>query len=551
MAQSMCSSQQSDITFSNEYEKIDSKKLENRSMYIIKNTDEMQLSSFKQLCNPAPTLPIHSPHSPGHLNPYPNTQQRKLSARYIDNKIIKQKSAKKTINVQEISENPVCFSEEEILATTAHSSKICRFTKSINQNDYLGNSAMKCIVKDNPKRNFLNSMLENMPNQKDMNTMEETHLRKKEMSTSNLKFTKISLDVNQKPKSSLEAQDNHNRHQFIFKISKSEQTSPNIIYKNSIFDYSYNKRSTDSLLRVSGIDPWIKKTDLSDYGLVEVGKSTADPWVKRPNSGHKKTAFTKERCQNGNVRSGCANADFVPETKEKSYLKPDMPHQQKCRNGESVLSAPPSPSLKNTFNNICNIHYSQKKSFPTKSASFSPAKGKPLLSSFEDSLYVNLTSLQSVSINSNSVTNPNQLRDTENRNSYRLNVNNSNNLLSRHSFSSSISKPSKDELQLNIRRLSEQMGRMDNVQLLLSNDSSVNNQEYAVGETFAQRAQIYEFPATPTEKDITDKTGFEDILKFKKDGRSAKYNLKISTVVDKTELYISHQKPKPMPETTC
>lgn len=543
----MCSSQQSDITFSNEYEKIGSKKIGKHSIYIIKNTDEMHLSHFKQFYNPAPTLPIHSPHSPDHLNSYPNTQQRKLSSRYINNKIGKQKSAKKSLIVKEITKNPGCFSEEEILATiTAHPSKRCRCTKSINQDDCLGNCAENNIVKGNPKENALKFMLENMSNQKDMNAF--THLHKKEMSTRDLKFTKykIALDVNQKPRSSLEAQDNHNRHPFILKTSKSEQTSPNIIdYKKVIFDYGNNKKSADSLLRVSAIDPWIKKTDLSDYMLDEVGRSTADPWVKRPNSAHKKSSFSKERCQNGQLRSGCAKEDIVPETNQKSYLRPDMPQQQKCRKGESVLSAPPSPNLKNT--SICDINYSQNKSFPTKSASFSPAKGKPLLSSFEDSLHVNLTSLQSIPINSTSVTNQNQLIFTENRNSNRLNVNN---LLSRHSFSS-ISKPSKDELQLNIRRLSEQMGQMDNVQLLLTNDSSVNNKEYDVRGSFAHRAQIYESLATPTELEITDKTGFENILKLKKNCHSAKHNLKFSTVLDKTKLYISHQKPKPMPETTC
>ncbi|XP_023172953.2 uncharacterized protein LOC111600865 isoform X1 [Drosophila hydei] len=546
----MCSSQQSNITFSKEYEKIDTKQLGNSSLYVIKNTDDMIVTPFKQLYNPAPTLPIHSPHSPGHLNSYPNIHQRKLSGRYIDNKMVNQKSAKKLLSAKQMTENPGFFSEgEKLTATTTRPSKVCRCTKPLNQHDCIRNSAINSIVKDDQKCDLVNSMHGNVSNQKDKNVDgDELHIRKNEISDFKFKkINKIASKVNPQPRYSLGAQDNHNRPECIIKTSKSEQTSPNIVdYKRSIFDYVYNK-STDSLLRVSSMDPWIKKNELLEYGVNEVKTSSADPWIKRPSSDHKKSPCSKERFKNGQLISGCAKSDFLLEAKQKSYLKPDMPQQKILRNGESILSAPPSPNSKNAYNST--INYSQSKSFPTKSASFSPARGKPLLSSFEDSLYVNLTSLQSTPIKSNYVKNQKQLRFTENITSNHLNVYTSNNLQCRHSFSS-LSKP-KDELQLNIRRLSEQMSQMDYVQFLLTNNSNVNNKEYDVTRTVVQNAQTYEFPMSPTELNITDNIGFKKILKFQENCHTAKNNPKFSTVLDKTKLYISQQEPNPMPETTC
>lgn len=442
-----------------------------------------------QLHNPAPTLPIHSPHSPMHLKSYSKIQQSKLSGRYINNKIVQQKSANKLLGGKQMTEKNIYFNERE-RATITHSSRICGSSKS-PKHDLIESCATNFTVNDQ-KTDLSKTMYDNRPNRKEKSTIDFNIKKKKE----------VASDVNSKQRRSLGVQDNHNICQYTLKTSRSEQSSPNIVNINkSSFAY-------DSLLHVSAMDPWIKKNELPMCSLNKVDNNSTDPWIKLPSSDHVTIGSSTEKLP---------KLDFTLETKTKSYLKPVLLQKQMSRNEELVCSAPPSPNL-------------NKKGLPIKSASFSPARLKPFVNPFEDPLY---DSIATLSFQPNYAATPYQLEYTENVNCNLLNVNTSN----------------KEELQLNIRGLSEHISQMNVVQFSLG-DCNVNIKEYDT-QTSVEKAQTYDFPAAKIELPKMEKKCYTDILKCKESFPSVKQNPNFSSVSEKTKVYIHHQKPNSMPETTC
>ncbi|XP_064536748.1 uncharacterized protein LOC135427268 isoform X1 [Drosophila montana] len=460
----------------------------------------MIVAPFMQLHNPAPTLPIHSPHSPMHLKSYSKIQPSKLSGRYINNKIFQQKSANKLLSGKQMTEKNIYFNERE-RATITHSNKICGCIKS-PKHEMIESCATNFTVEEQ-KSDLSKATYDNRPKRKEKSTV-DFKLKKK---------NEVASDVNSKHRRSLGVQDNHNICQYTLKTSRSEQSSPNIVNINKS-NFAY-----DSLLHVSAMDPWIKKNELLMYSLNTVDKNSTDPWIKLPSSDHVTTGSSTEKSQ---------KPDFILETKTKSYLKPVLLQKKMSRNQELVFSAPPSPNLNNSSN--CTTNLSQKKKLPIKSASFSPARFKPFVNPFEDSLYGSIATL---SFQPNYVATPNQLEYTENVNCNLLNVNTSN----------------KEELQLNIRGLSEHLSQMNVVQFSLG-DCNVNIKEYGT-QTFVEKAQTYEFPAAQIELPKAEKKGYKEIVKCKESFHSVKHNSNFSSVSGKTKVYINHQKPNPMPETTC
>ncbi|EDV93905.1 uncharacterized protein LOC6563778 isoform X1 [Drosophila grimshawi] len=524
----------------------------------------MIVATFKQINNPAPTLPIHSPHSPVHPNSNSSIQQNKLSGRYINNKIVQQKSANKLLSAKQLTEhktphfsvNENANANERLSSTTTHSSITCSCIKSPKYDKTFIQKDPKCVDFTNVSATNFTVKDQKSPKQKRNSHQQQQQLlnitpsiKKTSTNDFNLKIIApiAASDVNQQQKQqqlrpSFGVQDNHNAsHQFTIKTSKSEQTSPNMMgginQKKTTASHGNNKRSTDSLHYVSPMDPWIKKNDdLQMNSFSEAGWEIAtDPWIKRPIDSlvTDKFAHSKERTQ----ENACTKDDFMMEaTSKRSYLKPNMHKQKLYRNEESILSAPPSPHLITTSNISCTInHLPQQKNLPTKSASFSPARGKQFLNPFEDTFtYGNIKTLSV----------PSDYDDDQSKLNKNLTVNSCNKLQNRHSFSS-ISKQSREELQLNIRRLSEQMAQSNLVQFSLD-DCNVNNMVDDT-ESFYQ-----EIPASTTELHTVEKTGYKTILKFKESFQTFKHNNpKVSTVLGKTKVYIRHQKPKPMPETTC
>ncbi|KAL7740216.1 hypothetical protein ACLKA6_003919 [Drosophila palustris] len=230
-------------------------------------------------------------------------------------------------------------------------------------------------------------------------------------------------------------------------------------------------------------------------GFHQIGENGGDPWIKRSVESHVPTSRLKEKPQNG---------------------QPEVQRHQGIRNGECVASAPPSPHFLKTTNDACSLSRSPNEVMQTKSASFSPARA-------------------------NYVAKPDQPRQTENSN-HNLSVNNPKRLQNRHSFST-ISEQSKEELQLNIRRLSQQMRQMS---LKAINKFSISDCNVSKKENSYQEAQTVGLFTPQKESHGTGNTDSKEISKSKDS-----YSSNVSTILGNTKIYASCQKSNSMQETTC
>lgn len=526
------------------------------------------MTTSKQLANAAPTLPVHSPHSPVHPSSYPNIQKNKLSGRYINNK--RESENKSHNNKQWTGDSKNTLSGRDAFPTSPLGIT-CNCVKSPNYDKTIIHKEGKCFdLEHNSAKNIMakerifnmsKSMHSSTQNAKEMNvenllplskgsfekTSSEVNLKKtvrKSPVYQKFSYEKANKNPNEQPQrqSYLSAQDNQKKRPHTFTVSKSEQTSPsNVDPKIANFRFEKDNRNAGSLLYVSSMDPWTKKNNPQQNGQIE-GNPT-DPWVKRSNESY----LPKEKSENrqGNSLS-CTRNPILSDTKrDTNYLLPELYSYKNARNEESVFSAPPSPHFLN-MSNDCSINRSPKKALHTKSASFSPARGKHLQNPFGDDCDDNIAT--KVYFPTNYKT-PDHSEHIEYVNCNLLHVNNSKILQNRHSFSS-IAQQSKEELQLNIRRLSEQMGQISLkkiVQLSLS-DCNVNKK---VKPTLEQQQTTETTDSLDRhEADIRDP---KETLKCKGTANSLQpHNSKVSTVFGKkTKVYASYQKPNPMQETTC
>ncbi|KAH8417371.1 hypothetical protein KR222_009880, partial [Zaprionus bogoriensis] len=534
-----------------------------------KQLEDTIVTTSKQLANAAPTLPVHSPHSPVHPNSYPNIQKNKLSGRYINNK--RESDSKSLKNKQWTGDNKNNLSEREVFPTSPLG-KSCNCVKSPNYDktiihkekclDLRHISTKNIILKDRafniPKsvhgssQNGKEQIVENsllIPTGSFEKTSTEASLKKtvrKSPVCQKMQYEKANINLNDKPQrqSYLSAQDNQNRRPRTFTVSKSEQTSPNNIDpKNMNFKFEKNKRSTGSLLYVSSMDPWTKKNNVQINRANEMDTNPTDPWIRRSTESY--VPKLRPEIKHNNSFS-CTRTFFLSDAKrDTNHLQPELYSYANSRNEESVYSAPPSPHFLN-MSTDCSLIRSPKKALQTKSASFSPARGKHLQNPFGDVCDDNITKS---SFQTNYQNAPEQSEhNIENANCNLLHVNSSKILQNRHSFSS-IAQQSKEELQLNIRRLSEQMGQMSLqkiVQLSLS-DCNVNNKGKLM-PTLEQQPETIDSLATHG----TEKKDHKDTSKSKAIANSSQHNSKVSTVFGKkTKVYASYQKPNPMQETTC
>lgn len=526
------------------------------------------MTTSKQLANAAPTLPVHSPHSPVHPSSYPNIQKNKLSGRYINNK--RESENKTLINKQWTGDNKNTSSEREIFPTSPLEIT-CNCVKSPNYDKTIIHKEGKCFdFRHNPSKNILpkerifnmsKSMHSSTQNAKEINIENLLPISRgsfeKTSSEANLKKTvrkspvyhkfpydkaNINPTENLQGRSYLSAQDNQNKRPHTFTVSKSEQTSPNNLDpKITTFRFEKNNRNTGSLLYVSSMDPWTKKKNVQRTGQVE-GNPT-DPWVKRSSESY----MPADKTENPQVNPfSSTRTPILSDTKrDTNYLLPELYSYKNGRNEESVFSAPPSPHFLN-MSNDCSINRSPKKALHTKSASFSPARGKHLQNPFDDVCDVNTTK---VYFPNDYHKTPDKPEHIEQVNYNLLHVNNSKILQNRHSFSS-IAQQSKEELQLNIRRLSEQMGQISLkkiVQLSLS-DCNVNKK---VKPSLEQQQTTETIDSLDPNE--TDNRDHQETLKSKGTANSLQqHNSKVSAVFGKkTKVYASYQKRNPMQETTC
>lgn len=184
--------------------------------------------------------------------------------------------------------------------------------------------------------------------------------------------------------------------------SQSEQTSPNLSDCGTFFpdDRYANNRSTGCLVYVPS-DPWMKMESNNGKSRTD----DTDPWIHRNSDNNSKSPKTLRQSQ----RSGSSKVD------DRTLLSRSA--QQRCKspaiNDDAGGNEPANSSTENVVS-------PQKSHSPTTSLTLSP------------------------------------LDNTKRaKNASLLTVNNSNLLQPRHSFSSLSQKD--DELQLNIRRLSEQI----------------------------------------------------------------------------------------------
>ncbi|KAH8359544.1 hypothetical protein KR093_007375, partial [Drosophila rubida] len=522
--------------------------------------------------NAAPTLPVHSPHSPVHPNSYPNVQHNKLYGRYIYNKKPQLKSDIKLLNAKQLAININDFSESERFSPN-YSPITCNCIKSPNETitekernyfDFSHSLATTKTIKEQTFDVSSSQIYRNYNKRDHLLPIPQTSYEK--MSTSDLNLKRIakksplsqpkrydkanvaSYDNSQRLSRLAAHHDNQSKYHYSFAFSKSEQTSPNNIdIKNTTFAYDNDPRGASSLLYVSSMDPWTKKSELQTDGFHQYTEH-ADPWIKRSTETQKKSPRFKDKAQNGQVKSfSSAKRELSLDTHKKSnYLQPEGQRHQSLRNGgDYVLSAPPSPHFLKTSNDACVVNRLPNDAIHSKSASFSPARGKHLLNPFVD---IDRYGDNNIARHSHQTqaAKPDSSRHTEQSNC-NLTVNNSKRLQNRHSFSS-ISEQSKEELQLNIRRLSEQMSQLSLKKIFKFSlsDCNVNNKGDYIQSTDQQTQTTDMRTALQHGSHDTGNKGCKENSKCKES-----FSPKVSTVLGNTKVYASCQKRNAMQETTC
>ncbi|XP_037944711.1 uncharacterized protein LOC119677442 [Teleopsis dalmanni] len=304
------------------------------------------------------------------------------------------------------------------------------------------------------------------------------------------------------------------------KSCRSEQTSPNTTDLSDI-KFSYNRmanRSTGCLVYVP-TDPWLKMTDLENSTKKEKkpnlksvparGKKhisheqrsqtvhdkdttfeiNGDPWVKRSEATairspkHDRFRQTKSFSTTKFDIGGIEVMENTARPKLQRSKSPLFSDDVLASGNMPLQSAPSSPHIlktpENPFSSAFSLNYpynSQQSNSPPRSASFSPARINNAPNPFIDYDSPSLMPTSPppfLSVAANIVTEQQKI----NR-SY-LDVCNPNLLQARHSFSSVSNQQREDELQLNIRRLSEQMRKankdINGAAKISLSDRNVNN----------------------------------------------------------------------------
>ncbi|XP_022218743.2 uncharacterized protein LOC111071614 isoform X2 [Drosophila obscura] len=425
------------------------------------------VSRLKQQPNISPTLPVLFPHLPMNANLYMNSQHTQLSDRYLNNKVsqkinsidvkgaISSRSLHAVNQVSSMSSTIICSCEKSVNSNGSESKEadvlktnlesdtakhfgisIAKFqdstvsqifpTKDNSINRGTDGPTQVCYQPKSVLGKAKSGLCSKMPcNRK--NTFQHAVMIYEENDINSLKYggSQVITPYFIKPDNQLTCHVSQ-------KISKSEQTSPNNIEMdkaNFLYDLYHDQntkqRSTGCLLYPS--NPWIRKTDINHSISSKDEKHlhlfpNIDPWVKRQTDCSLELSRfqTEYICQDKPI-SDAKKKSFSEIIKKKNY-KPGLLFAT-----FSSQNGPPSYKL-NT-----NSH--------TKSGSF-------ILDKLRDISYP-------LSNNASKTENENFIHFFCQNDQGNLKLH-AENLQSRHSFST-ISTKCKEELPLNIRRLSEQI----------------------------------------------------------------------------------------------
>ncbi|KAH8251697.1 hypothetical protein KR038_004952 [Drosophila bunnanda] len=490
--------------------------------------------------NIAPTLPVLSPHSPMNANIYLNSQHTQLSGRYLNNKVSQQTDAVDSVkrvasnrslkdkgqNVLSISSTTIKCNCEKPLKSNGSDSETndeikikfsSETSNSCVDDPSKGCSQLKCAV--SPKLSLHKSGF-----QQAIIISDESEIRKSPRTAPH------------NTKQLASSADNQFYRQLTHKISKSEQTSPNNVeIDKANFLYETNNRSTGCLVYPS--DPWIKNADIKSSISPKAEKHlnlhhNIDPWVRRHTedvSVEMVTRLPKKNIYREKSLSSINNKLLSTRTEKSKCVKPQLKHSQTAIDDPTddhvflkepgLLFAPFSPQHRNASPKAWSLDQS-------KSASYIPDKVKeissPLPNHVRKSVYQN---------NNSNLLCPNDMA-----------------LHSRHS-SLSIPTQSKEELPLNIRRLSEQIREPPlerNLSLSLSdrNVSKLPAPESA-GDREAQKTKMPDrFHANRDAAVQSVESHHEDLIPMKRAPKE-------STSVNNVKPFTTTYKPDPLLETTC
>ncbi|XP_033232512.1 uncharacterized protein [Drosophila pseudoobscura] len=439
------------------------------------------ISRLKQQSNISPTLPVPFPHLPMNANLYINSQHTQLSDRYLNNKVSQK------IDTNDVKGAISSGSLYAVNQVSSISSVMCSCEKSVNSNgseskegdifktnlepytaENLGASSAKfqdsnvsqiCPTKYNIIKKATDESTQVCYQSKSGLGKEKSGLNSKTQSNKKNNFQHAVIiseenDINsfkyggsQVITPFLVKPDNQLKRHVSRKISKSEQTSPNNIEMdkaNFVYDLYHDQhtkqRSTGCLLYPS--NPWIRKSEINHTISSTEEKhlhvfQNIDPWVKRQTDCPIEfSRFQPEYICQDNTK----NKPFSETIKKKHCMQQTLNYIKNANDNHIVLDK--SGLLFATFSSQNGQpSYKLNTNSRTKSRSFILNK---------------LTDISNpLSNNPSKTINENYVNFCCRNNQEKLKIH-AENLQSRHSFSS-ISTKFKEELPLNIRRLSEQI----------------------------------------------------------------------------------------------
>ncbi|KAH8342088.1 hypothetical protein KR059_011514 [Drosophila kikkawai] len=493
--------------------------------------------------NIAPTLPVLSPHSPMNANIYLNSQHAQLSGRYLNNKVSQQTDA--VDSVKRVASNRSLKDKGQNVLSTSSTTIKCNCEKSLKSNGsdsetndeikikFSSEASNSCV--DDPSKGCLQLKCAVSPKL----SLHKSGFQQAIIISDESEIRKSPRTASRNTKQLASSADNQFYRQLTHKMSKSEQTSPNNVEMDKAnFLYETNNRSTGCLVYPS--DPWIKNADIKSSISPKAEKHlnlhhNIDPWVRRQTQEEATvevaTRLPKKNIYREKSLSSINNKLLSTRTEKSKCVKPQLKHSKTAIDDPTddhehvflkepgLLFAPFSPQHRNSSHKAWSLDQS-------KSASYIPDKVKeissPLPNHVRKSVYQN---------NNSNLLCPNDLA-----------------LHSRHS-SLSIPTQSKEELPLNIRRLSEQIREPPlerNLSLSLS-DRNVSKvpASGSAGDREPQKTKMPDrFHANRDAAVQSAESHHEDFVSLK---RAPKDSASVNNVKPFTTTY----KPDPLLETTC
>ncbi|EDW83953.2 uncharacterized protein Dwil_GK18948 [Drosophila willistoni] len=509
------------------------------------NSNGFIVTGNKPIKSAAPTLPMLSPHSPIHPNFHPTNQNNKLSGRYINNKVPPppQPPHKDVKEVYQKNAAAVCSCDKVNASNGSDSKKTNSTNKSISKTHHPSKHDTELYsIPSNRTRNNLYEVANGSEDTTTSNIHQKNHFQQAIIvSDEHENNTSVNLGMPISGQCSRDL-DNHINRQQTFTISKSEQTSPNNLDVNKTnFSYDKTNRSTGCLAYPT--DPWIKKKETRLGSIAKLEKNISlpcsiDPWVKRQSSeGPLETSQAQRKSRFQQIKSiSSRKIELYSVSYDKSYfLEPQ--HKQAGGELSTMLSAPSSPQYLNAPDNIfMATNLISKQDSQVKSASFSPGRRKEFQNPFTEPKHEappGINPIKSNVYHDNPTSNRLLKKETSNRNL--LTVFHPSLSQARHSFSS-LSTQSTDELQLNIRRLSDQMRQepLEKIAPLSASHCNVNKNS---------KHNCEDDQGDNSNKAALGQSFTEDFLTIKQIAKDSASNSKTPFTIN--------LKPDPLLETTC